>query len=152
MSIIKKLIEKHKIKKEQTQQLKQEKEYLKPRYILKNLYIGEIVKLTRQEHLSLSIHNYNYVPVKSFAIFYKCGDDSYLHIKSNQMVKSITYATEGEYALDCVMSFYKRFAEPLRQRHYRPHSKISKKVIDKLETEVNLKLNPNQEENDTFKL
>lgn len=140
--IIKKLIEKKKIK-----------EYNKPKYDIKDLYIGEIVFIIAEKWVTFETTSYTYRPIKKFAIFLKADDylvsNSYLH-PSNQKLTTIGLANVNDYAIKDLRPFKDAFILPIREGKIPP--KVSKAFIVELETGLNQKLAPNQKENHLFDL
>ncbi|MFQ6752481.1 MAG: hypothetical protein ACLRFL_02845 [Clostridia bacterium] len=122
-----KLIEKHK-----------EKEYNKPKYPIKKLYIGAIGKITKREYVGLLMFDNHYERVKDFAIFYKLNEYDYIHIKSGQKLTIIDRATIGDYCIVGLKSFAKAYPIQMREAGDTEKTKYSKAFIDQLETAQNI--------------
>ena len=121
------LIEKHK-----------EKEYEKPKYPIRKLYVGAIVKLTKREHVGFGTWYDYFNRCKDFAIFYKVNDNEYVHIKSGQKLSVMDRAIVGDYCLKKPFSFAEQYAVQMREDGYTKNTKLSKKYIDELETAQNM--------------
>lgn len=143
---IKKIIKNHK-----------EKEFNKPKYELKNLYIAKIVLLRERRFTSLTWASY-YHEIKQFAILYKKSDysyDTYVHVKSGQKLAhndDILKTKEGDCAVIDVIPFTKYFAVEMLKNSLTKNSKISKHAVELLETEANKKLAPEQQPTKLFGL
>ena len=122
-----KLIEKHK-----------EKQYDKPKYLIKKLYIGAIGKITKREYVGLLMFDNHYERVKDFAIFYKLNDYDYIHIKSGQKLTVIDRAIIGDYCILDPMRFEETYPTQMRKLGYTMSTKFSKHEIEGLETAQNI--------------
>jgi len=147
--MIKKLIEKNNAK-------KHEKYINKPRYTIKDLYLGEICILNKREHhgdiVFGTTSSYGYLK-KKFAICYggsKYGED-FLHIKSNQIIKAPLYAEYGDYAIFNLRTFKASFPLGLRKLNLTENDKLSIKEITDLEDVLNEKYAPDLEVDELIK-
>lgn len=120
--------------------------YTKPRYRIKNLYIGKIVILNERKFIGLGVWDSLYNPVKEFAVFYKKDDYTYVHIKSGLLLKKVTDidAVIGNYAVTNIKPFKEIFTIGMRDLNQSENSKLSRSLIDTLETDANNHLAPNQ--------
>ena len=122
-----KLIEKHK-----------EKEYDKPKYPIKKLYVGSIVKCEGRKFVGFGIWNNYYNRCKDFAIFYKINDKDYVHIKSGQKLKILDEAIVGDYCVKGPKSYFETYVAQIREDGQTQNTKLSKKYLDELETAQNM--------------
>ena len=124
-----KLIAKHK-----------EKEYNKPNYPIRKLYVGAIVKLVNRKPVGFGIYDNYYDRVKDFAIFYKVKDYEYIHIKSGQKLTIIDRAIVGDYCIAGAQSFVETYPAQMREVGDTEKTKYSQSFIDQLETAQNIEL------------
>ena len=115
-----------------------EKQYDKPKYSIKKLYVGAIVKLTNREHIGFGIWNDYFVRCKDFAIFYKVDDNEYVHIKSGQKLTLLDRAIVGDYCIKKPFVFAEQYVVQMREDGYTKNTKLSKKYIEELETAQNM--------------
>lgn len=121
----------------------EEKEYEKPKYAIKKLYVGAIVKLTKKEPYWFGVFGFGgyqhyFGRCKDFAIFYKVNDNEYIHIKSGKKLTILDRAIVGDYCIKKPLSFFETYVAQLREDGYTNKTKLSKKYIDELETAQNL--------------
>ena len=126
------LIEKHK-----------EKEYDKPKYPIKKLYVGAIVKLTKKEPYWFGVfgfggYQHHSDRCKDFAIFYKVNDNEFIHIKSGQKLSILDRAIVGDYCVKGPKPYFETYVDKIREDGYTKNTKLSKKYIDELETAQNM--------------
>ena len=130
--------------------IKKHKQYQndKPKYKIKDLYVGKIVLQTRRDFTGVLRWTTYYSDIKQFGIFYKKNDSTYIHIKSGQRLKSINdyYSIVGDYAIENLQSFEEKFVCAMRQNNLNQNSKLSKNFVSEIETEVNQQINPYQQE------
>lgn len=117
--------------------LKEEK-YLKPKYKIKDLYVGEIVKCKDRKHIYLGVWDNYYEPCKDFAIFYKVKEKTYVHIKSGQKLTLLDEAIVGDYCIRDIKPFLETYPDKIRELGYTEKTKLSKCFIDELETAQNI--------------
>lgn len=146
--MIKKLIEKNNAK-------KQEKYNNRPRFAIKNLYLAEICLLQNQKHeggLFGTTTSYGSIR-KKYAICYANSeyDSEFLHIKSNQIIKSTLYADIGDYAIFNSCTFRSAFPLGMRKLNLTENDRLSIKEIIDLEDELNKRYAPNIEVDDLIK-
>lgn len=133
----------------------QAKQNNKSVYKIKDLYVGEIVFFKTSvidiPFVSDIIH---YDVIKKFAIFYKNpkNDDEYIHIKTNQVLKSIHKADIHTSAIVNLTTFSEHFKVGLSKTNLSTEAKLSKTHIEFMETEVNKKLSPNKKPTDLYGL
>ena len=132
-----------------------DKQYRKPKYKLKDLYVAKIILLHKREYINI-MEWYSYSQtIKEFAIFYKLNDDIYVHIKSGKKIgisDDLIRVEEGDPALKNVVPFVTYFAEGLIEMGLTKDSKLSKGEIEYIETEANKKLAPEQQPTKLFGL
>jgi len=131
-NMIQRLFERHK-----------EKQYDKPKYTIKKLYVGSIVKLTKKEPYWFGIFGFGgyqhyFERCKDFAIFYKVNGNEYIHIKSGQKLTLPERAIVGDYCIKKPFSFAEQYVVQMREDGYTNNTKLSKKYIDELETAQNV--------------
>ena len=132
-----------------------EKQSLKQRYKIGNLYVGEIVLVKSRENVSLTKWYTRYLPIKKIAVFYKKDDHAYIHIKSGRQLyceDDFRYAPVGYYAIRGITPFNKHFSSDMKQNCWTNKTKLSKHNIENIETESNIQLAPNQNITDEFGL
>ncbi len=115
-----------------------EEQYLRPRYKIKDLYVGSIAKLTNREYLYFGVWDDSYNIIKKYAIFYKQKDGTYVHIKSGQKLVELQRAIVGDYCVEDPKSYYKTYISTLRELGETENTKLSKSYIDELETAQNM--------------
>ena len=144
--MIKQLIEKHK-------QEHIEKSNNKPKYKLKDLYIGEIVLYKYRKDVRLGVIDYHYDMVKKFAILKQVGYQKYLHIKSNQelYVMGSYYCAVNDYAVHRVRKFTDVSRIYMRINNLSLSTKVSLNFIKDYENEMNNLLAPDEVVNEMFK-
>ena len=124
-----KLIERHK-----------SKQYNKPKYPIKKLYVGNIVRLKRRVFVQIGVHDNYYKRVKDFAIFYKVNDDEFIHIKSGQKLTVIDRAIVGDYCVERTRPYFEEYVAYIREVGQTKNTKMSKHFLDLLETAENVEL------------
>ena len=119
----------------------EQKEYDKPKYSIKRLYVGEISKLKRKEPyfvFGFGGYEYHTKSIKAFGIFYKIGENKYIHIKSGQKLTIPENAIVGDYCVRNAKSFFETYVAQIREDGYTKNTKLSKKYLDELETDQNV--------------
>ena len=129
MTIFQKAIQRH-----------NEKQYKKPKYPIKKLYIGQIVQNTNREFVGFGIWDDYSKMIKPYAIFLKVSRDEFIHIKSGQKLKSLGYNVVGDYAVRNALPWQEAYIVQMREDGDTPNTKLSKNFIDMLETEFNIKI------------
>lgn len=119
-----------------------EKKYDKPKYPIKKLYVGAIVKLTKKEPywsvvFGFGGYQHHFERCKDFAIFYKVNDNEYVHIKSGQKLSIIDRAIVGDYCVKGPKSYFETYVAQIREEGQTKNTKLSKCYIDGLETAQN---------------
>ncbi len=169
--IIKELIEKHQKKKDEKQRLAEErmiklrekrleKEANKPRYKINNLYVGEIIYIQSQEYFvgpnssiwDSGIRNKYYI-IKKFAIFDKADAwKDYIHIGTNHSLRTDIWAKSGEYCIcnNSLREFDKAMQSFMIANKLTKDSNLSINQIKEIETGINEKFYPNQNQNQLF--
>ena len=117
-----------------------EKEYDKPRYLIKKLYIGSIVKCKDRHHIGFGFWNNYYNRVKDFAVFYKINDKEYVHIKSGQKLRILDEAIVGDYCIKSVKYYSEIYVVQMREDGHTKNTRLSKKFLEELETAQNMEL------------
>ena len=78
--------------------------------------------------------------IKPYAIFLKVSRDEFIHIKSGQKLKSLGYNVVGDYAVRNALPWQEAYVVQMREDGDTPNTKLSKKFIDMLETEFNIRI------------
>ncbi|MBO5954764.1 MAG: hypothetical protein J6Q13_02200 [Clostridia bacterium] len=141
--MFKKLIEKYKKKKV----LK----YINtPRFRIEDLYVGEICLKKGCRHKGNDITTHTYKTVKPKAILIGETSIHYVHIKSNQELKDLSYAHIEDYAVTDVVPFSNTFAKWMRIKGLSLMSELSIKQVLQLEDALQTGLLDDLNANDLF--
>jgi hypothetical protein len=129
--------------------------YSKPRYKLKDLYVGEIILINSRKFVGGLQWHTQFTRIKKFAIFYKKNDYTYVHIKSREKLPidtAIHLVDEGDYAIQLISPFRVGRHLAFLKDIIKDDTKLSREDIEKLETEINRQLAPDQKGTETFGL
>lgn len=123
-------------------------------YVINDLYCARIVKYNSSKMVEWLKFDYNTTPVKEFAIFYKTADKHdnpiYTHIKSGTPLTRVCYSFPGSYAIDSVAPFKNQMRDLMQAENFTPNTKLSKNIIEHIESEFNLTINPDQKQEELF--
>lgn len=123
-------------------------------YIINDLYCAKIVKYNSSKMVEWLKFDYNTTPVKEFAIFYKTADKHgnpiYTHIKSGTPLTRVCYSFPGSYSIDSVAPFKNQMRDLMQAENFTPNTKLSKNIIEHIESEFNLTINPDQKQEELF--
>ncbi len=125
-----------------------------PTYIINDLYCAKIVKLNSSKMIDWMKFDYDTTPVKEFAILQKVkskhGTPIFVHIKSGKELTRVCYARCGGYAIDAVAPFKNQMCDLMQAENYTPDTKLVKNIIEHIESEYNLSINPDQKQEELF--
>lgn len=118
--------------------------YKQPKYDVNRLYCGSIEQLLDIQSEIFTPGNYLTNKVQDFAIFYKKANGTYIHILSNKRLASVKNAGFGEYIAHNLVPFRMVYQDKLPIRLF-PYIKVSKYLIEYLETHKEIIAKHNQE-------
>ena len=138
-----------------------------PRYKIEDLYVGEIIQILNRRYVGQSStsssligymlamqYEYTYANIKPFAIFKHndAWDEEYIHVGTNHPLRNIYNAKELEYAvLDKTLKEFDRAMQQYMIEHnLKKTSKLSINQIKVFERVVNIRLNPEQNQDKLF--
>lgn len=137
MSIIKNLITRIEVNKNEKIRRKQEREFNKPQYPICSLYVGSIVQIVK-EWYSGGTHNWIPRTIKDYAIFQQYDIISYLHISSNKRLETRRWDQQDQYVIDDYPKDFKKVLQAyMFHNNLTPNDKLSKRQIVELENELN---------------
>lgn len=115
---------------------KEEKEKLKPKYFINQLYVGELIYLEDKKFAGPKM-DYTYRVKKKFVILTLESFATFRHIKSNQIIRSTLMAPAKDFAIHNDKKIYECCPMLLRKLDLDEHSKISYNLISTIEDYLN---------------
>ena len=122
-----------------------------PRFKIEDLYVGEICLKIGSKYEGNDITTHTYKTIKTNAILLGETSIHFVHIKSNQPLKDLSYAHSQDYAVTKIVPFSSPFAKWMRLKHLQLNDQLSIKQVLQLEDALQTGLINDLETDNLFK-